>query len=612
MATANESYDFIKSKIDQYKSLYPSLREKSDDFVFSALTIKTDYYKNPAYQFSESDMLDTIVDGTNDGGVDALLIDPESEPAYDLILVQSKFYSSISFDQIRNAINKLVAFYNNMCDADDYNISDKVKTRFQNLASDVGDESKIVFVIYTSSKQSGIRHDKLEKVFRELLPDSKYVLRVLFSDDVVSQIKEAESRLPSVQYGELTIDRTNNYLEYNDEAIIVNGSASCIKQLYEKNGLNILSRNLRYHVSTGRAIDIAIKDTIKNDPDCFWFKNNGLTILCDSFEISGDRVKMNGFSIVNGGQTTYNLSKSPDLKKGSDFYIPCKIITIRGDNDNSKNAFALTIAQATNSQKAIKAIDLKANSPEQISFAKAMTAVDIFYQTKRGQEPPANKKVFYKNSDLAEVGKLCLAGVFQKPAASRNKPSIIYNPEFYEPIFNSDQNKIAIISKELLYVDYYFRYIFTDKFDANNKTNPNAAELIPFAHNSRTMCIAFVAFASRYHSGNIDNDDLRTIFRNISDDSYKTKYYDIFRDISTIPSLFSASLFSDKDKLDDFLYQLFDIIIKCGRKCYSSDKKYDQTLNESNYLKKDTNYYLILKSEWDLLVEKITDAYNNI
>ena len=32
---------------------------------------------------------------------------------------------------------------------------------------------------------------------------------------------------------------------------------------------------------------------------------------------------------------------------------------------------------------------------------------------------------------------------------------------------------------------------------------------------------------------------------------------------------------------------------------------YDSSLNETNYLKKDNNYYSILKTEWDTLQEKI-------
>ena len=131
---------------------------------------------------------------------------------------------------------------------------------------------------------------------------------------------------------------------------------------------NLLSRNLRYHIA-GRDIDKAIAATINNDPDSFWLKNNGITIICDDFDIDGKEVRLRNFSIVNGGQTTYMLHKSPSINSDHDLYLPCKIIRIVGDTEDEKSSFSLSIAKATNSQKAIKPVDLKANSPEQVRFA---------------------------------------------------------------------------------------------------------------------------------------------------------------------------------------------------------------------------------------------------
>ena len=541
-------------------------------------------------------MLETVVDGSNDGGVDALLSDPNSDES-NLVLVQSKFYSSISFEDIANAVTKLVRFYNDMISGNYGTVQQKVQRRFLNLNAEVGEESKIIFVVYTSAKRNGIRKDKVDRAFKALITNSdKFELRVLYSDDVCDEIKEAESRRPTVETGKLTIDSTNNYLEYGDNAVIANVSAFCVKELYATHGLNLLARNLRYHVA-GNNIDKAIKDTIKEEPESFWFKNNGLTIICDEFDISGKQIKLKNFSIVNGGQTTYNLHKSKDLNRENDFYLPCKIIEVRGNSEDEKNKFALEIAKATNSQKAIKPVDLKANSPEQVRFSTVMRSNGIYYQTKRGEVIPAAFKEDYKNTDLSEVGKLCLAGIFQLPATSRNKPSVLYNSEYYEPTFNGNQDQIAKIAKELLYVDYYFKNDFLKKFDSKNENNPNASELIPFAHNARTTCTAFTAFASRFYMGNITVENLTTIFSNIREGSYNTYFYDIFRNLSSIKSLFSSELFNNKDKLDNILYELFDVIIKCGRKCYSIDRRYDNSLNETNYLKKDNNYYSILKAE---------------
>ena len=612
MANVSECYDFIRSKINYLKETYPSLRQKAEDYAFSALCVKSDYYKNPALDFNDSVINNMIVDGTNDGGVDALLSDPNSDDA-NLVLVQSKFHQKISYEEVVNAITKMVRFYNDMKEGNYGDVQNKVVKRFLNLDADVGEESKVVFVLYISAPRNGIRSSRYENAFKTLIKNSdKYILRVFFDEDIRETIKEAESRRPDVESGKLYIDCSNNYLAYgDDEAIVVNASAFCIKELYGIHALTLLSKNLRYHVS-GANIDNAIRDSIQNSPDDFWFKNNGITIICDDFKVSGTEVKLKHFSIVNGGQTTYNLYKSKHLNKDNDFYLPCKIIKIRGDSEDEKSKFVLDIAKATNSQKAIKQIDLKANSPEQVRFANTMREAEIFYQTKRGEIIPKEYKEEYKNTDLAEVGKLCLSAIFQLPGTSRNKPSALYNPEYYEIIFNGNQQKIARLVKQLLYMDFYFKNSFLNKFDNNSESNPNSNELIPLAHNARTICIAFTAFASRYYYGNIDATKLKDIFNHYGDDSYSKYLYDIFKDIDSVSSFFPEDLFRNKDKFDDVLYKIYDAIIKSGRKRYSSEHEHDSSLNASNFLKKDSNYYSILKIEWDNLSEKIQSIFDTI
>jgi hypothetical protein len=57
MPTNDTSYDFIKNKIQSMKEAYPSLRSKSDDYVFSALSVKSHLYKNPALILTENDFV---------------------------------------------------------------------------------------------------------------------------------------------------------------------------------------------------------------------------------------------------------------------------------------------------------------------------------------------------------------------------------------------------------------------------------------------------------------------------------------------------------------------------------------------------------------------------
>ena len=609
---ADVSYEFIKSKIQSMKEAHPSLRSKADDYVFSALCVKSHLYKNPALVITENDYAEMVVDGQYDGGVDVLLTDPSSESS-DLVIAQSKYYATISFEDVFNAMTKMAAFYKDMQQGHYEQVNATVQRRFLSLFSEVGEESKIHFVFYTSALQSGINKARIEKKFRELFADSsQFEVSIFFGKDVVEEIKESESRRATVEHGKIRIDESGNCLLYGENAAIVNASAFSIKALYAQHNIQLLARNLRYHIA-GRDIDRGIDETIRNNPESFWYKNNGITIVCSEFSIDGREVKLRDFSIINGGQTTYMIHKSRSIDEHNDFYLPCKIIKTEGDTEDEKNTFSLSIAKATNTQKPIKPVDLKANSPEQVRFAQSMREVGIFYQTKRGETVPRAFSEAYLNSSLVEIGKLCMAAIYQVPCASRTKPSALYNPQYYDKVFDGNQMQIAKLSKELLYIDYYFRTTFQRKFDRENADLPDANDRISFAHNARTICIAFVAFASRYYYGNISNNDLNTIFAVARTDSASDfRLYDIFANMDNVTHFIPPEIFNEKDRYDDVLDKLFNVIIEAGITSFMMASGFDATLNATNYLKKDKNYYSILAIHWRNISASINRIFEEL
>lgn len=604
----SSDYEYIAAKIDTLRS-YDFFRNRPDSYIFSALCIKSHFYKNPALIVNQNELEDMIIDGAYDGGVDFLLTDPSSETC-DIAIGQSKFYKNITFDEALNALIKMANFYKDMMSGVFDGINEKVQQRFLTLDSETGEESKIIFVLCTSAPQGKINIDRLENKFKEQFSDSSNIeVSILFASDIVNEIKEAESRRPTVESGKLYIDRAGNILIYDDDAVIVNISAMSLKRLYGMHGTNLLARNLRYHIKSGREIDRGIEDTINTNPALFWLKNNGITIICDSFSADGKEIKLTNFSIINGGQTVYIIHRNKRLIECNDFYLPCKIIRVQGNDNDEKNLYSLEIAKAANSQKPIRDIDLKANAPEQVRFALAMREAGIFYQTKRGEDIPKAYKANYLNTDLAEVGKLCLCAVFQIPGTSRSKPSSLYKPKYYDVIFRRDPKKIARICRELLYIDDFFRNTFIKEYDRNNKAEGKKAEdKIAFAHNARTACIAFVAFASRYIQGNLTDRhiDLMTYAKSDSD------IYDIFRELEGFDFILPPRIFVQKDKYDDVLRKLFDVIISFGITAYTFAKDYDRSVTATNFLKSDKSYYKIISPQWSQIKTEVKKIFDEI
>lgn len=594
------TYDYILNKIHEMKTQYPSLRSRPDDYVFSALCIKAHFYKNPALVLNEEDFAERIVDGPNDGGADFLLSDPNSEGS-DLVIGQSKFYKTISSEQVLNAVRKMADFYNDMTAGHYEQFNSRVRSRFRKLYAELGDESKIHFIFYTSAPKNRINIRRIETKFREMLNDAHTIeIDIFFAADVEDDIKESLLRKPAVEYGKIRIDKAGNYLAYSDDAVIVNVSAFSIKELYDEHNITLLSRNLRYHIkgkAAGFDIDKAIKNTIEQNPSSFWLKNNGITIICDDFEIDGRVVILRNFSIVNGGQTTYQLHRSEYIDKKNFFWLPCKIIKTVGKTDDEKNAFSLEIAKAANSQKPIQPSDLKANFPEQIRFAQAMKDVGVLYKIKRGEEIDKKYRKTYLNTNLAEVGKLCLAAIFQEPCKSRNNPSASYKEDkYYNLIFKDNPKQVAAICKELLYIDKYFD-TFLRNFEKDNADTPR----LSFARLARRICVAFTALAARYHQGNITDQDLTKALTSEQSDK-------VFCNLGDMKTLLPIKLYTDA--YDAALDKLFEIIIEKGATAYMYAHKNKSDLTETNFMKSDRNYHEILLSSWSTLKREINRIFS--
>ncbi|MBT9776690.1 hypothetical protein GPL15_09270 [Clostridium sp. MCC353] len=85
-------------------------------------------------------------------------------------------------------------------------------------------------------------------------------------------------------------------------------------EIYNKVGDRLFDRNVRYGLNEQLGVDQAIKDTLENNPEQFWFKNNGVTIMVEWRDFKLDRVgeilleSLNEygnlqFSVINGAQT---------------------------------------------------------------------------------------------------------------------------------------------------------------------------------------------------------------------------------------------------------------------------------------------------------------------
>jgi hypothetical protein len=99
-------------------------------------------------------------------------------------------------------------------------------------------------------------------------------------------------------------------------AIVVSMPGSELVRLYEKYGDILFDRNVRLFLGDRKgSVNAGIASTLRDEQrrDKFWAFNNGITMLCDGFEIEDEDnglLVVRNFNIINGCQTTVSLARS--------------------------------------------------------------------------------------------------------------------------------------------------------------------------------------------------------------------------------------------------------------------------------------------------------------
>ena len=163
----------------------------------------------------------------------------------------------------------------------------------------------------------------------------------------------------------------------------------------------------------------------------------------------------------------------------------------------------------------------------------------------------------------------------------------------------------------MLYVDCYFRTTFIKKYIKDVSDTPNSEIKVQFANNARTVCTAFVMFASRYYQKNLNLSELNTLFKAAQNDKLSdSDVYNIVKNMSGINWILPPDVWANKDQYDDVLYKLFELMIKHGSHDLMMIMRTNDTITASNYLKKDKNYIEILSMNWDYISDSITAIFD--
>lgn len=583
----NES---IKELLNKFREQHRQFSRMRDDGVFSAMCMMYLFYANPLTPFADDVCERYIVDGTNDGGIDAIFRNPDAD-GNEVVIIQGKFYSEsnpIRSGQLKRELDKIFRTLKSFRKGGAFRGSNRMRKAYLDAHSDFDvDDVHYHIVVCTSWTPNG-GGNALKDICKAYC-DASHFVEIKFGDDIIREAAGYGQDDAFVKKGELKLFGKKGSLEY-DNSVVVNISAKSLANLAAK-GKSVLGLNLRYHVAkktADRLVDSSMADTIRRHPENFWYFNNGIVVVCKSFKIRGKVIAFRDFSIVNGGQTTHNvfdLSKTEGLK--ADFPIICKVVKAKGANTKAKEEFCTAIAEHTNSQKPIKTADLKANLPEQKRLDAGLRNHGVFYIRKAGAVPPATYPR-HMVATIERIGKMGLAGVMLMPGSARNKLPSMFEQDIYEYIFVRRVSPqfyadMLVVSKRYS----QFRYMISNQHGRVGKGRWFDDDGERVVNHAETFVLSSLAFLAKIEKGALSIKKYWGARRKGDENELKK----ICARTLEVRELFVERDDDDEQRFHPLFRELCKTILKCWKKARRDECATDDI---SAFLKKDTTFHCVV------------------
>ena len=402
---------------------------------------------------------DAITDGFKDRGIDAIYNELESKVLY---IVQSKWIADGNGAPSQGDILKFIAGVKRILELDFSDVNSKLASKLTDVDTALMDSDyKLhLLIAYTGSQ-------KLSEEVRSDLDDLMKSLND--TSDVIQYSEVSQKHLYDIISGgadasPINIDdidlrdwgrQDSPYLTYYG-----NMSAATLAEWWENYGNRLFAKNLRFYKGASDTNEGMMK-TLREEPKNFWYFNNGIKILCESFAkkpIYGDDRSVGlftakGVSIVNGAQTVGCIGAvgKTNMEKLQDAKVHVQFISL----DNAPAGYDIQVTKLSNTQNKIDGRDFAALDPEQERIRRDLWMDGVTYLYKGNIKSTNDNEV---SVDEAVIGLACYqSDIKLSTLAKRNSGAFfedISKPP-YTTLFNEKTSSILLVNviREIRLID---------------------------------------------------------------------------------------------------------------------------------------------------------------
>lgn len=454
--TANDVY-LLAAMIEKSRIETAGLSAAEQETYFVARHYLRDYRP------SHDDLLSGLVDGTNDGGLDAIYIFANGHcvrddtdltalgrnAQIDLILLQVK--NTKGFGEA--AIDKLVVHLPELLDfgRDEQALAQRfngrvleITRRFLNAYRDLDMPSLRIFPAFASLRaedvhpnaeaKSELLLNAVRRCFGSCTPEVAFLDAACVAD--LARDRPPSNHELTLAENPISTDMAGGYLgvvrldEY--QRFITDATGKLDAGLFEANVRD-------YEGSSG--VNRSIADTLgHHDHDVdFWWLNNGVTIVADRVQPAGKLLQLESPQVVNGLQTSHEIFKRGRGNDGPDGRgVLVKVIQAADDAVKDR------IIRATNSQTTLGLSSLRATDKVQRQIEEHLLTRGLYYERRKNHYYNRNIPL-QKLVSIDQMGQAVMATLVQVPHVARGEVTRIFQDEIYNVVF-AEANPVHMYS----------------------------------------------------------------------------------------------------------------------------------------------------------------------
>jgi hypothetical protein len=404
----------ITESIREYTESAKNDVEKGNNFLQWVLT--------RVYEATEDDAADAIVDGANDLGIDAYL--PVDFSDDKIRLFQSKYGTSHSTD----AIVKFKEDVKRLLERD----VTKMRPELAHLVTNIREKNLKIKCCYVTDQKVDYEDSDVEIV------------------DINEIIQKLWDRIKKPAAGKKSSLKLEKMLRYENTILGI----LKLRELTDfviKNRDYVFESNIRQWMQFKTSVNKGLRDTLQNDPEKFFYYNNGITIVVsDIEELEENDLILHAPQIVNGAQTSNSILDHAKRTKNMDGSMTVTII--KADNEQDQN----NITKYRNSQNSVRGKDLVSLMDFHKSVKSQLKNYRYFYEIQAGSFdsktkseqaeyegdatynnylPDNHKKVVVAKDAIQAL----VAGIEQRPTEAYSSPAqFLPRGNKYDQVFNEN------------------------------------------------------------------------------------------------------------------------------------------------------------------------------